>query len=155
MFASLQKNNEFTKDTTIILSVETLLFTGFASYSQEIPVRPRICVNHFLSFPQKNLSPEKTETNEVFTFQFFSDELTKTPVFPNCQVPIGFLWYNCKCNHSKIKKQALSFSQFSLGTGFFEGMRENVSHIFQACKSGGKKVCSACYVPQHVRKLTY
>ena len=26
-------------------------------------VRPGICVKYFLSFPQKNLSPEKTETN--------------------------------------------------------------------------------------------
>ena len=26
---------------------------------------PRICVQYFFLFPQKNLSPEKTETNEV------------------------------------------------------------------------------------------
>ena len=27
------------------------------------PIRSGICVKYFLSFPQKNLSPEKTETN--------------------------------------------------------------------------------------------
>ena len=26
-------------------------------------IRPRMCVKYFLSFPQKHLSPEKTETN--------------------------------------------------------------------------------------------
>ena len=29
----------------------------------EIGLRPGICVKYFLSFPQKNLSPEKTATN--------------------------------------------------------------------------------------------
>ena len=28
-----------------------------------IIARPRICIKYFLSFPQKNLSQEKTETN--------------------------------------------------------------------------------------------
>ena len=84
--------------------METLLFTGFASYSEEILVRHRICVKHFLSFPQKNLSPDKTETNEVFTFQFLSDKLTKTPILPNVQVPNGFLWYKCKFYDPKIEK---------------------------------------------------
>ena len=42
---------------------------------QEEQLRPRIGVKYFLSFPQKNLSPEKTETNQVFTFQFLSDKI--------------------------------------------------------------------------------
>ena len=29
---------------------------------------PGICVEYFLSFPQTNLSLEKAETNQVFTF---------------------------------------------------------------------------------------
>ena len=41
----------------------------------ENPLRPGICVKHFLSFPQKNLWPEKTETNQVFTFQFLNDRI--------------------------------------------------------------------------------
>ena len=32
------------------------------------PQRPGICVEYFLSFPQKNLSPEKTETNQARTY---------------------------------------------------------------------------------------
>ena len=33
--------------------------------------------------------------------------------------------------HSKIEKQTRSLSQFSLVTGFFERMRENILHIFR------------------------
>ena len=36
---------------------------------------PGICVKYFFSFPQKNLSPEKTEKNYVFTFQFLNDKI--------------------------------------------------------------------------------
>ena len=32
--------------------------------------RPGICVKHFLSFPQKNLSPEKTGWRKLFYFYF-------------------------------------------------------------------------------------
>ena len=41
---------------------------------QEEQLRPRIGVKYFLSFPQKNLSPEKTETNQVFTCHFLNDK---------------------------------------------------------------------------------
>ena len=34
-----------------------------------------IFVKYFLSFPQKNLSPEKIETNKVFTFYFLNDKI--------------------------------------------------------------------------------
>ena len=34
--------------------------------------------------------------------------------------------------HSKIEKETLSLTQFSLVAVFFEGMRENILHIFQA-----------------------
>ena len=33
-----------------------------------VGLRPRICVKYFLSFPQKNLSPEKTEKNEIWIY---------------------------------------------------------------------------------------
>ena len=47
---------------------------------QEEQLRPRIEVKYFLSFPQKNLSPEETETNQVFTFQFLSDKIYSYPI---------------------------------------------------------------------------
>ena len=34
-----------------------------------------ICKKKIISYPQKNPSPEKTETNYVFTFQFLNDEI--------------------------------------------------------------------------------
>ena len=40
-----------------------------------IGLRPGICVKYFRSFPQKNLSSEKTEKNLLFTFQFLSDKI--------------------------------------------------------------------------------
>ena len=39
-----------------------------------------ICVNYFLSFSQKNLSPEKTE-KKVFTFQFLNDKIDQDTNF--------------------------------------------------------------------------
>ena len=41
-------------------------------------------------------------------------------------------WYNCKFYHSKIDKLTLSLFQFSLASGFSEGTRENILHIFRA-----------------------
>ena len=43
----------------------------------EITLWSEIFIKYFLSFPQKNLSPEKTETNQVFTFQFLNDKMIK------------------------------------------------------------------------------
>jgi hypothetical protein len=54
----------------------------------------------------------------VFTFQFLSDKIynyTKKAIL-----------------HLAIEKETLILSQFSLMTGFFEGTRENIIHIFQA-----------------------
>ena len=75
-------------------------------------------------FPQENLLPEKTKT--VFTFQFLTnkiDQNTNFDKFPSAKWP--FL-------HSKIEKEKCNLSQFSLVTGFFEGMRENILKIFWA-----------------------
>jgi hypothetical protein len=38
-------------------------------------------VKYFLLFPQKNLRPEKTETNKVFTFQFLNDKIDNNTNF--------------------------------------------------------------------------
>ena len=56
--------------------------------------RSGICVKYFLSFSQKNLSPEKTET-----FQFFNDKINQNTNFAK-----WLFWYNCKSYHSKIEK---------------------------------------------------
>ena len=50
-------------------------------FFKQIPHRPGICLKYFLSFPQKNLSPEKTESNLVFTFQFLNDEIDQNTNF--------------------------------------------------------------------------
>ena len=54
--------HSFLKQCFALSSIETIWWY----------LRPRICVKYFLLFPQKNLSPEKTETNKVFTFQFLA-----------------------------------------------------------------------------------
>ena len=77
--------------------------SNFASFQERL--RPRICVKYFLSFPQKNLSPEKTETNWLFTFQFVI--LTKTPILPNFQVPNGFFGINVNFITHKLKSKHL------------------------------------------------
>ena len=46
-----------------------------SAFWEKATYRPGICVKYFLSFPQKNLSPEKAETNQVFTFQFLKDKI--------------------------------------------------------------------------------
>ena len=53
----------------------------------ENPPRPGLCVKYFLSFPQKNLSPEKIETDPMLIFQL-----------------ILFYWCFGKSYHSKIEK---------------------------------------------------
>ena len=80
----------------------------------------------FSLVPSKNLSPEKTE---VFTVQFFNDKIYYTKKkaiwqFGKIGVLINFII-------QKLKSK-LSLSQFSLMTGFFEGTRENILHIFLA-----------------------
>ena len=45
------------------------------------PQRRGICVKYFLSFPQKTLSPEKTETKQVFTFQLLNDKIVQNTNF--------------------------------------------------------------------------
>ena len=49
-------------------------------------LRPELCGKYFLSFPQKNLWPEKTEIAKCFLFNFWVIKLTKTTILPNCQV---------------------------------------------------------------------
>ena len=39
------------------------IFIKYCFFEFRVHLRPGICVNYFLSFPQKKLSPEKTETN--------------------------------------------------------------------------------------------
>ena len=54
-------------------------------------LRPGIFGKYFLSFLHKNHSQEKTETNEVFTFQFLkNDKIVQNTNFAKLPVPNGF-----------------------------------------------------------------
>ena len=79
------------------------------------------------------MSPEKTQTNKVFTFQFLNNKIDQNTSFAKLPSGNWLFCYNCK--YSKIEKNTLSLSQFSLVTGIFEGMRGNILHIFQALKT--------------------
>ena len=65
---------------------------------------PTIRLKYFLSFPQKNLSPEKTDTNEVFTFQFLNDQIDQNTHFVKLQIGN---WYYCKFIIKKLKSKHL------------------------------------------------
>ena len=63
----------------------------------------------------------------MLTFQFLNDKIDQNTNFAK-----WLFWYilyiGLKFYHSKIE-----LSQFSLVTGFCEGTRENILHIFRAC----------------------
>ena len=59
----------------------------------------------------------------MFTFQFVVDKIDQNNNFAKLPSAKWLFWYNCKFNHSKMKKKNSS-SQFSLVTGFFEGTKE-------------------------------
>ena len=59
---------------------------------------PRISLKCFLSFPQKSLSPEKTETNYIFPFQFLN---VKRAIW---HLEICQNWYFGQFYWSKIEK---------------------------------------------------
>jgi hypothetical protein len=86
--------------------------------------------------PPYLLSPEKTETNYVFTFQFFNDKIYQKPFdtwqFGKIGVLVKFTIKKLKSKHffSRCTPAAFSLSQFSLVTGFFERTSENMLHIF-------------------------
>ena len=68
----------------------------------------------------------------MFTFQFLNDKIDQNTIFAKLPSAKWLFWYNCKFYHSKIEKESLSLSQFSLVTGFFEGTRENILHKLRA-----------------------
>ena len=69
-----------------------------------LDLRPEICANYFLLFPQKNLPPEKTETNKVFTFQFLNDKIDQNTNFAKLPSTKWLFCYNCKLYHTKITR---------------------------------------------------
>ena len=63
--------------------------------------RPGICVKYFLSFPQKRMSPEKTETNYRISANIFRGNYS----FLNstlCSVTFGHSKYRCG-NYSRVE----------------------------------------------------
>ena len=93
---------------------------------------PGICGKYFISFPQKNLSPEKlTIKSWAILKNLKMLEVTKTPILPNFQVPNSF-FVNLIIQELKFCKLAQFFIvSVSLGRGFSEGTRENIFHIFR------------------------
>ena len=79
-----------------------------------------MCKIFFLIPLNNNLSPEKTDKISVY-YSIFYDRITKTPIVPHAVTFVTL----------KLKSKRL-FVSFSLVTGFFEGTRENIVHIFQA-----------------------
>ena len=79
---------------------------------------------------RKTCHQRKLRQTKCLLFNFWVIKLIKTPILPNCQVPNGFFWYSCKFYHSKIKKQTLSLSQFSLVKSTPKGTKDNIFHIF-------------------------
>ena len=67
----------------VFVYASSLVYYTIVACPIERKLWPGRCVKHFLSFPQKNLLPEKTETNYVFTSQFlmvkfiYSEKATK------------------------------------------------------------------------------
>ena len=93
---------------------------------------PWICVKYFVSFPQKTLTTEKTETNKVFTFWFLSDKVYSFN--KKSHLSLGNLaklmfWSISLLKNGKLKTL---FVKFFSGDRFFEKTRENILHIFQA-----------------------
>ena len=91
----------------------------------EIYWRPRICRKYFLSFPQKFLSPEKTEIAKCLLLNFLVMKLTKTPILHNCQVPSGLFWQNCYFTIQKLKSKHLVCLSFLWWKKFFWGNEKN------------------------------
>ena len=70
-----------------------------------IYLRPGIWGKYFLSFPQKNLSQEKTETNKVFYFQFLNDKIfSYKPKKAIWRLAIWQNWCFGQFYYSKIEK---------------------------------------------------
>ena len=99
--------------------------------------QPKLFLEKFyLLFPifftekiSKNFTFEEV-TNFPFTFVML--KLTKTRIFPYCQVPNGF-FVNLIIQKFKFwKSDQLFIVSVSLVRGFFEGMRQNILYIFWA-----------------------
>ena len=91
---------------------------------------PGICVKYFLSIPQKNLSPEKTETNWVLTFQFLSDEIySYTKIKPFGTWQFGKIGVLVNFITQKLKSKHLAISVFSGQRFFWGNERKYFPHI--------------------------
>ena len=93
---------------------------------------PRIYVKYHLSFPQKNHHQRKMRQTKCLLFNFWMIKFTVIPKEAIWHLAIWQNWCFGQFYPSKIEKQTLSLSQFSLVTGFFEGTIENILHIFWA-----------------------
>ena len=60
--------------------------------------------NIFSRSLKKTSHQRKLRQTKCLLFNFWMIKLTKTTILPNCEVPNGFFWYNCKFYHSKFDK---------------------------------------------------
>ena len=77
------------------------LSTKCSTYHEKC-LRPRICAKYFLSFPQKNLQPEKIETNYVFTLQFLNYKIYS--LTKKSHLALGKIGVLLNFYHLKIEK---------------------------------------------------
>ena len=96
-----------------------------------------------LFFHKKHTLTKETDTIKngavLKNLHFGMLKLTKPPILPNCQVQNGF-FVNLIIQELKFCKSAQLFIvSVSLARGFFERMREDIVHIFQALDIGCKE----------------
>ena len=74
-------------------------------------------VQNIFSHSLKNkLSPEKSETNQVFSFQLLNDKIDQNTNFAKLPSAKWLFWYNCKrlpCYDSQDAYQNLAYIEFS------------------------------------------
>ena len=112
-------------------------FVNLCKCNQE-SLKFRISAKNFLSFPQKNLPPEKIYINKVFTFQLLTDKIdpnTNLAKLPKVQNDF-FLDIAVNTIIQKLKSKHLVCLSFLRWEVFFEGTRENILHIFRAWGQG-------------------
>jgi hypothetical protein len=93
-----------------------------------------MCKIFFSRSLKKTCYQRKHRQTECLLFNFLMIKLTKTQILPNFHVQNDFFWDKYKFYPLKIEKQTLSFSQFSLVTGFIGGNdRKYFTHILGQC----------------------
>ena len=110
--------------------------------------------NSNLVIPSKNLSPKKTETNQVFTFQFL---MIKFTVIPKKKLPLGNLaklvfWSILSFKNWKVNTW---FVSVFFGDKFLSGLSFNSFHTFAKNHSISKTVLFTLADIMHIKSMQY